>query len=205
MSNVFERFGALVDQVGPIRSLIHVGANRGQEMRFYEAAGVEDITLVEPIPKLVAELRERFPGAKVVKAAVGRRGRAVFSVHKKTDFSSLRKPHRRDRVARRIRVSVIPLSDLGPADCLVVDTQGTELDVLRSGPLDYRVVIVETCTADDPGMASSHDSVVEYMESQGFGVVAIWGRPYLPIAKRSRGVATGSASAEVRDVVFTRP
>lgn len=151
---------ALLAENGITRTgIVHVGAHRGQEVPDYRAAKFGLIRLVEPEPRLAARLRAKFPDCDVVEAAVASRRakRRKFNVASMRKWSSLVDiPTDQSRVGPietvdRIEVEVVTLRDL-QEDCnvAVVDTQGTEADVLAGGDLDrLDMVIVETVRPGD--------------------------------------------------------
>lgn len=140
--------------------VIHVGAHLGQEVPLYLGCGFERITLIEPDPESCAKLAAQSwidnPGIGIVNAACGPRGEAAF--HRMSDgaFSGLAADARLDEAAAFV-VRVIPVSDVqrqAPGNVLVVDTQGTELDALRTADLsqlDLVIVEAQTERAGAPG------------------------------------------------------
>lgn len=205
--NAFAAFPRLCLTVGRPGHLVHVGAHCGQEVGFYRQAGARRITLVEPNPQLAAQLRGDFPDAAVVQCACGAAaGRALLHVMEPDNMSTLADPQPCDRVADSIEVPVRRLDEIAPdADTAVIDVQGRELEVLAAAPwASLRVVIVETCTVDDPTMASPYDQVVAFMAGRGFGEVERWTRPYDDVATWARGPRQPLRGGEIRDVVFVR-
>lgn len=130
----------------PTGGVLHVGANRGQEVDVYRRAGFGTIRLVEPIPELAARLR-RLAGVQVIQAAAGRRGERTLHVTDNDRYASLLPPQDR-RVVARVTVPVIPVRDMqGGCSLLVVDAQGAEAEVLATADLPrLRMIVVETCT-----------------------------------------------------------
>lgn len=187
--------------------LVHVGAHEGQEMPFYREAGIPRVTLVEPIPWLAERLHREHPDAVVHQCACGGEpGRAELHIMARTNLSTLQAPQDVDRVTKTIDVDVRRLDDLAPtADAAVIDAQGRELSVLVAAPWDsLRLVIVETCTVDDPTMAAPYEHVVSYMATHGFTEVDRWVRDYDWVSKWGRGPGLARRGGEVRDVVFYR-
>lgn len=171
------------------RHVIHVGANLGQEVPDYARAGIRRIDLVEPDPDTAARLRgivdklprDLYPDVRVLKIACGpvagagtlRRsdGADVWST---LAVSPL--PHGR-AVTSEVIVPVVPLSEVqADADMAVIDTQGTELEVLRSADLSrLELVVIETHGTDDPGAhAAPFDATVDHMATQGWAPVWQW-------------------------------
>lgn len=207
-AEVRARVAALV-RTHRVKRPVQVGAHEGEEVPGLLAAGVERLTLVEPIPGLAAKLRGRWvhePRVQVVEAACSdRAGSAALRVMARTNMSTLAAP----AVGEVTSVLVVPtrrLDDICPdADCAIVDVQGHEVPVLDGAPWEsLRLVIVETLHGvDDPAMAPPHDEVVAYMRARGFAEVAAFGRSYDFIQRWAYGVHS-STGGEVRDVVFAR-
>lgn len=208
MANVMRALPALLKTIGYTPTeLVHVGAHEGQEVAIYRDAGIPNITLVEPIPELAARLRDEYPDAIVHECACGgETGREQLHVMARSNLSTLQAPQRGDRVAKSIEVDVCRLDDLAPsADAVVIDAQGRELSVLVAAPWKtLRLVIVETCTVDDPTMAAPYDNVVSFMGTHGFREVDRWVRDYDWLNRWARGPGQARRGGEVRDVVFYR-
>lgn len=208
MGSVFKEFPALLEELGiePLH-IVHVGAHQGEEMPFYAEAGANHVTLVEPLPALAESLRGRFPEATVVEAACGRvEGIAALHVTARTNTSTLLDPTGLDKVVDVIQVPVKRLMDIqGDANIAVIDAQGLEVEVLRAAYMDrFDLVIVETCTVDDPTIAAPHDATVAFMEDMGFRVANIWSRDYDWIARWARGRNVTGYQGKVNDVAFVK-
>jgi len=209
MGNVMQAFPELVKRhrVDPGK-LVHVGAHEGQEMRFYYEAGFTDMVLVEPIPELAKQLRTRFPGVEVVQAACSdHEGEATLNILQRTNMSTLLEPGPLDQVTRTVGVALRRLDAIAPdAQVAVIDAQGHELEVLSAAPWDsLQMVIVETCTVDDPTVASSYDLVTEAVTTKGFVEVDRWTRDYDWVSRWARGnKGQRKTGGEIRDVVFLR-
>lgn len=147
-------------------TLCDVGANRGDFAAAVEAhCGIRRALLVEPQPALHLELQKRFDGSrfKVSNYALSDHGGAQeFDILGADSCSSLLsvKPESPFvgrqidvSVKQRLEVKLRTLDDLlaeqqwtGPIDLLKLDTQGTELQVLRGATRTLptvRVVFVE--------------------------------------------------------------
>jgi FkbM family methyltransferase len=163
------------------RHVIHVGANLGQEVPDYRAAGIGTITLVEPDPETAMHLRETYPELPVLQIAcgtdfgTGRLRRAVDAGVWST-LATSPMPHGM-AVTSEVDVDVVPLAECqGDADMAVIDTQGTELDALRSADLSrLALVVIETHDSGDPNAhAGSFPEVCQYMDKQGWAPVLQW-------------------------------
>lgn len=133
--------------------VIHIGAHLGQEVPLYLGCGFGRITLVEPDPEscsaMAAQPWIEDPRIGIVNFACGPAGRATF--HRMPDgaFSGLAADQRMTETAS-FDVKVIPVSQVqrqAAGNVLVVDTQGTEIEALRTADLStVDLVIVETQT-----------------------------------------------------------
>jgi len=133
------------------KKILHVGGHIGEEGNIYKSIGAEFL-FVEPVPEYAEKIRKR--GFNVLEVAIGERGEREFNV--RGAFSSFLKrkkselDYQRKWLAKtgekqyKIKVKVIPLSDIQEGfDTLVVDTEGTVLDVLKSGNLIFKTIIAE--------------------------------------------------------------
>lgn len=194
-------FGAILAQQRPAH-LVHVGAHEGQEVPYYIAAGVGRITLVEPIPELAAGLRAAYPDVTVVEAACSNRiGTATLHIPQKTNMATLVPTGG----GRTITVPTCRLDEIAPdADAAVIDVQGHEMAVLSAAPWhSLRLLMIETCTVDDPILSPLYADVVAMMAGRGFTEACRLVRDYDYIQKWAYGRVTHTG-AEVRDVVFIR-
>lgn len=130
-----------------VRGVIQIGANAGQEVPYFERF-TRRLLLCEPLPALAAALTTQYPHATVVRCAVGtEEGVRDFHVASNNgESSSLHVPV--DHVTAYPEITFLPpipmdvvslpslfvRTGLDPADynVLVTDTQGSDLDVLRS-------------------------------------------------------------------------
>lgn len=199
-AEVREGIAAVLAEHKP-QHLVHVGAHEGEEVPGYLAAGIKRITLVEPLPQLADKLRRRWPDLRVVQVACSdHEGVATVRVPQKTNLAGFDTPDGIPVAVLTRRLDVIAPD----ADAAVVDVQGHELTVLSAAPWgSLRVVVVETCTVDDPAIAPLHETVVDVMAERGFAPVAEFARPYDFIQRWAYGRRT-STGGEVRDVVFVR-
>jgi FkbM family methyltransferase len=171
---------ALADLGIAAKGVLHVGAHRGEEVPIYRKCGFDQITLVEPDPDNAAFLRTEFPDCAVVEFAVGAEpGTATF--HRAVDsvFSGLREDAHVP-TADAFDVAVQPLFALQagcaePANVLVVDTQGTELEALASADLSgVDLVVVETQELSRELYAAFWPDAVEALGKVGFVAAIRW-------------------------------
>lgn len=175
----FARLPEALDELRiPAKSVLHVGAHHGQEVPIYRKCGFEHIALVEPDPDNAEFLRREVLGVDVVECAAGQQpGRVAFHRAAESVFNGLNPDAGRPTVST-IEVDVRPLRDIQaehPANVLVVDTQGTELDVLASADLSgVDLVIVETQDLSRAMHAAYWPDVVEMLGKSGFRPAIRW-------------------------------
>lgn len=190
----FARFGQACRELGvKPRHVLHVGGHLGQEVKHYRSAGAERITYMEPTPECAAHLRTLGDDVTVIEAAAGAEtGRALLSLCGGDGCWNTLRPEigAGDGVHAAldgIAVDVVPIRDVqADADVLVVDTQGTEVEALRSadiGPTtDVQLIIVETQASGHPE-AAHIDDVTAHLAARGWQPVLAWnherpGRPH---------------------------
>lgn len=135
-----------------VTGVVHVGANRGDEIAAYDSLGATRVLFVEANPDLAAGLRARFADRPEVVigafAASDRAGSVAFHLTSFDQSSSLLKLKRHAEIypeivpTRTIDVPAKRLDDalveLGlaeaPFDFLALDIQGAELMALRGCP-----------------------------------------------------------------------
>lgn len=145
--------------IAPV-GVVHVGAHRGDEVAGYRESGFERVVLVEPEPRLAARLRAKFPGCQVVEAVCQKAKsprKRKFNVASQRRWSSLL-PIPSDQstagtieTVDTITVAAVTLAEVQDGcNVAVVDTQGTEPDVLHGANLDdLDLVVVETVAPSD--------------------------------------------------------
>lgn len=169
--------------------VVHVGAHEAQEVDQYD--GINQL-YIEPIPQIASKLQNR--GLDVIaKAAADYTGKAKFFVTDFSQGSSMLVPLEHS-VSEKILVDTDTLKNMiqepSKYNCLVIDTQGTELHVLKGAELDdFDMIICETNTRKRYAGAPLHQEVAEYMDGQGFMIVDV-----LPHA----------IDGVINDCVFTR-
>jgi FkbM family methyltransferase len=135
-----------------VAGVVHVGANRGDEIAQYDALGARRVVFVEANPGLATGLRARFADRPEVTvgefAAAAENGHADFHLTSFDQSSSLLKLKRHAEIypeivaAGTIRVAKRrldeALAEMGLAgaafDLLALDIQGAELLALRGAP-----------------------------------------------------------------------
>lgn len=174
--------GVLASHVIKPISVVHIGAHHGEEVPIYRECGFGPITLVEPDPGNVAVLRERFGadqdifiiGAACVPKASARGAKTTLYRAQRSVWSGLQ-PHPSAATGDTVQVATVtPDHVLGEANVVVLDTQGTELDLLAACRLDLvDLVIIET-SLRVKDTAAFHNDVVVYMDRRGWAVAEEW-------------------------------
>lgn len=158
------------------RGVLHVGAHRGEEVEIYRKCGFERVVLVEPDPVNAEFLRSEFGDVTVVEAACGDH-EGVATLHRAGVFAGLA-PDPSHPAEGWVNVAVGPLRDIQadhPANVLVVDTQGSELEVLGTADLSgVDLVVVETQELRRGLYAAFWPDAVEALGKVGFTPAIRW-------------------------------
>lgn len=135
------------------KNILHIGGYLGGEGELYSKNGW-DFTFVEPVPEYAEEIRKK--GYKVIENAVGTPGKREFYVLgalsslfereiKKNDVSYKKYAEPASVKERKIEVDVVALKDIQKGfDTLVIDAEGAEWEILHTGDLNFRIIIVES-------------------------------------------------------------
>lgn len=151
----------------PIEGIIHVGAHKGQEVEEYLELST-NIALWEPIPSLAKKLIDTWPTLKVVEAAAWHQeARLDFWVTDFSEGSSALHPLEHEVVdtldVPAFRIKTIHKDD--KFNVLVIDTQGSELNVLKGCDLNmFDIIIVETNTRQRYENAPPKGEILEYLD-----------------------------------------
>jgi FkbM family methyltransferase len=200
---------------GSVHGVIHVGANEGQERDFYARLGVP-VLWVEPIPEVYVKLSLNIaarPGQRAVQALVGERDGEPVVLHVASNdgasSSILDFAEHADLRPDITYVRDIPLEtttlptllhkhggDVSGFDMLVLDTQGSELAILRGAtPLlrGFRYVLSEVADFEAYKGCARRDALTAFLTGHGFreSVVTVIakhgnGRYYYDILYRAR-------------------
>ena len=183
----------------PATGIVHVGAHTGEEVPTYLEIGFKDINLVEPNPllgvhlfKLKATIDAQFPNTKVwvYLTAVGLREEyAPLYMCPSTQRWSL------IETSETFGTTDVPVTQLQHlpilgSNVLVIDVQGSELDVLKSDDPNYKWDMI-ICEIDRSGRypGVDPDAVVAAIESRGMRVAATFEHDQNP---------------EIKDVMFVK-
>lgn len=162
-----------------IKGIIHVGANDGYEMQWYQKMGIRHLMGIEPLPSAIKLFKEHYPDIPLGEFALGDDERVATLLIASGDGqgSSLLKEkgttwqfegmvdvpmHRWDGITG-IQHELY--------DCLVMDVQGYELPALVGfgKKLDYiRCINIELSKEPIYEGGAPAAQVIEYLESKGF-------------------------------------
>jgi FkbM family methyltransferase len=168
------------------RGLIHVGANTGQEFYEYKAAGLEQVVYIEPLPSAFKELERRIFGEvhhHAIRALCADQDGVNVTLHVASNhgmsssilefgFHAIEHPD----VTYTSNISM-PMTTLDKVifenpllrpealDCLVIDVQGAELQVIKGA---HRVL--ENCRfvfleVNDGGLYAGDCSVQDIIKA----------------------------------------
>lgn len=157
----------------------HIGAHHGEEVDTYRRCRFAAIYLAEADPRSVAVLRERYatdPAIGIIAAAVvAEPGTGPITLHyaERSVWSGVH-PHP-TATGGTVSVPTVAINELlDTTNVLVLDTQGSELELLRAADLTaIDLVIVETTRRRGDG-AAFYDDAVSYMDIRGFTAVEEW-------------------------------
>lgn len=136
-------FDSILDGVARC-GIVHIGAHDGREIPYYD--DFDRVVLVEPLPHRAETLRGK--GYEVVEAAVtSTPGPATLIVTDRDEGSSLLAPIDTFTAVGTVTVDTVCLDDITGVNVMVLDVQGSEVDVLTSGSLEpYDLIVVEAST-----------------------------------------------------------
>lgn len=146
------------------KNILHIGGHWGEEAEEYQAIGA-DFTFVEPVKEFAEVIRSK--GYKCLEMAIGTRD-GDFYVDR--GLSSFLKTNYERNPVRTERVKAVPLSEIEKGfDTIIVDTEGTDFEVLQSGTLQYaRTIVVELRKNPLFIGETAQDKVEEYLLTKGF-------------------------------------
>jgi len=172
--------------------VIHVGANAGQERDLYAAHGLA-VVWIEPIPSVFAKLCDNirhYPTQRAINALIMERDGAEHVLHIANNegaSSSVFDLHLHRDIwpevayvdAIAMRSSTLPSAlqaadiELSGLDALILDTQGSELSVLKGAtPIlgQFRYVQVEAADFEAYRDGALAADIVAFMHGQGFAL-----------------------------------
>jgi hypothetical protein len=146
------------------KRILHIGGHFGEEGPEYTALGAE-FTFVEPVHEFAEEIRKK--GYNCIEAAIGTFD-GEFYVDKGLS-SFLKCSYPRD-ITRVEHIKAVPLSEIEAGyDTLVIDTEGTIMDVLKSGTLnDAKTIVCELRKNTLFQGEKSQKEAEDYLLTKGF-------------------------------------
>jgi FkbM family methyltransferase len=157
--------------------VLHIGAHHGEEVGIYRECGFHNIRLVEPDPHNLAVLHERFgpdDDITIIGAAIATTAGLVRLHRAQRSVWSGLIPHP-TATGEHINVIALSMKTVQRGEnVLVLDTQGSELELLMHTDLrDLDLVIVETTRRVGDG-AAYYDHAVAHMADQHWRVCEEW-------------------------------
>lgn len=163
------------------KNILHIGGHTAEEAEIYKEIGA-DFTFVEPVPEFAEIIRKK--GYKVIEAAVGTEpGEREFNVCSVFSSFLFRKKEclayqdrwmrKSKEKQRKIMVKIIRMSDIdGNFDTLVVDTEGTVLDVLKSGELNFETIVAEVRETPAYNGEPDNNEIEKYLNEKGYSKIS---------------------------------
>jgi molybdopterin-guanine dinucleotide biosynthesis protein A len=140
---------------------LHIGGHLGREYDAYE-----DVLFIEPFPKYARYLRSLR--RKVIEASCC--GNDLYiTTYEQASSNLMPLEH---KVKSRITTLNLTLDEIngGIFDLLVIDAQGSELNILKSGCLSFNSIIVECSIKPRYAGAPTKKEVIEFLESKNYSL-----------------------------------
>lgn len=173
--------------------VVHVGANTGQEAQFYDEFGLS-VLWIEPIPEVFAALErniERYPRQRALNELIVDVDGTEVTLHVANNqgaSSSILDLHQHKDIwpevdfVRDIQCAAVTLPtalrkaaiDASAYDALIMDTQGSELSVLKGASEMlhlFRYIRTETADFEAYRNCATVDSIDAYLVAHGFSQV----------------------------------
>ena len=160
------------------KNILHIGGHIGEEGEVYNELGA-DVLFVEPVKEYADIIKDK--GFNVLNVAIGlNRGMVDFrvagifsSTMKRNAYQDYEDNWLKENGTKvyNTKVKMVRLDDIeGHFDTLLVDTEGTVLDVLKSGKLNYKIIIAEESSDLEPQFENEpHNSEIEkYLNTKGY-------------------------------------
>jgi FkbM family methyltransferase len=168
-----------------VSGVIHIGASTGQERDLYSP---RKVLWVEPIPEVFRELQGNIishPAQEALNALVAEKegpqtlfvasnGGQSSSVY---DLKDHRKLHSRIHYTGKIEMDAVTLDSIAPKegyDALVLDTQGSELDILKGGEETLKrmkFVKVECWSIEAYRGIPMRPAIEDFLTQRGFSLI----------------------------------
>jgi hypothetical protein len=166
-----------------LTKVIHVGAHKFEEATDYSRYGTSDVFWIDPFPQL--DPRVLPPNHKFLRIAIDdvpKKSFRDFTIYEATGFSSFYELDSPGSLMRgtpnkpqRVRVEIDSLRNiqkihhLSKFETIVIDTQGSEYEILKStNLLHVREIVVETSRNPLYTNEINHSEVHKFLLSKGF-------------------------------------
>jgi FkbM family methyltransferase len=177
-----------------VRGVIHIGANRGQERDEYAASGL-DVLWIEPIPDVFDELESNIrhlPRQRALRCLISDRddkeyafnisnneglSSSIFGLHQHKDIWP-EVAYTRTMVLRSRKLSTVVRDeriDMKAFDALVIDTQGSELLVLKGAESilpHIKYIKAEAADFESYAGGCTAQELIDYLARFGFRVTS---------------------------------
>jgi len=144
--------------------ILHIGGHLAQENY------TKDVLYVEPVKEYAEVIKSK--GYKVLNTAIGEPIERDFYVDENGVSSFLKHPV--EQIIKRVeKITPTPLKEVEVGfDTLIVDTEGTTLEVLKSGSLEgFKIIICELRHIPVFDGEVSRKEIEEYLSQKGFIVI----------------------------------
>ena len=175
---VFKNFG--------VKSLIHVGGHKGQEIEFYKSLDLDKVIFFEPVGKFANEIKLKIKSLKnfeVYQLALGNDDieKEIYiadeGINDNSGSTSILKP-RKSKItfSEKENVHVRKFVNLGidNIDCAVIDTQGYELEVLKGFEekiSKFKILLVEFSTIEGYVGRPLYKELNRYLNTKNFYMI----------------------------------
>lgn len=176
--------------LGDAKGVLHVGAHEGQESEIYERSGLK-VIWVEPLEHIFNKLRENIrhlPLQKAYQYLITDKEDAAYDFHVSSNegkSSSIFDLHLHKQMWPNVRITDTTrmqsitldsfmkkeLIDPSGLDVLVIDTQGSELLVLKGAAVllqHIRYVFVEAADFEAYAGCCMESDILDFMKENGF-------------------------------------
>lgn len=150
------------------KNIIHIGGHKGEESEIYKSLGIKYV-FVEPIPRLANIIRDK--GINVIEKAVAREsGKIKFNIAKVSERSSMYDPLDNVMEVREIiEVQSIRLSEIQEGfDGIAIDAQGATYEILKSGQLNFKVIICEVSKIPRYSGEETKETIEKLLEENNY-------------------------------------
>jgi FkbM family methyltransferase len=166
-----------------LNRVIHIGAHKFEEASHYEDYGTKNVFWVDPFPQIdPISLPANQEFLCIAIDDVNAKTFRDFRIYEATGFSSFFELDSPGSIirgtpnnSRTVRVEVNSLRnvqseyDLDGFETIVIDTQGSEFEILKSANLGkVQEVVVETSRIPLYSSETTHSEIHQFLQSEGF-------------------------------------